>query len=55
MSKTTAHTVCRLCGGSGLPQYTVAPAKKLPALCAPFVRSSADVVVPLPRPLPLAA
>lgn len=47
--------VCRLCGGSGLPQRRVAPARKPPAVCTPFVRPSADVVVLLPRPLPLAA
>ena len=55
MSKSTAHTVCRLCGGSGLPQHPVVVAKKLPVLCTPFVRPSADVVVPLPQALPLAA
>jgi hypothetical protein len=55
MSKITARTVCRLCGGSGLPQHPVVVAKKLPALCTPFVRPSVDVDVPLPRPLPLAA
>ena len=55
MSKTTARTVCRLCGGSGLPQQPVVVAKKLPALCTAFVRPSADVVVLLPQALPLAA
>ena len=55
MSKSTAHTVCRLCGGSGLPQHPVVVARKPPALCTAFVRPSADVVVPMPQPLPLAA
>ncbi len=55
MSKSTAQTVCRLCGGSGLPQQSVVVAKKLPALCTPFVRTAADVVVLLPQALPLAA
>jgi hypothetical protein len=55
MSKFTARTVCRLCGGSGLPQHPVVVAKKLPALCTPFVRPSAAVVVLLPQALPLAA
>ena len=47
MSKSTAHTVCRLCGGSGLPQHPVVVARKPPALCTAFVRPSADVVVPM--------
>lgn len=55
MSKNTARTVCRLCGGSGLPQRPVVVAKKLPALCTAFVRPSADVVVLMPQALPLAA
>ena len=55
MSNHTARTVSRLCGGTGLPQPTVALAKKPAALLAPFVRSPVDVVVPLPQPLPLAA
>ena len=56
MSKTSVRTECRLCGGSGRPQPRVAPTRKLPALlCAPFVRPAVDVVVQLPRPLPLAA
>lgn len=38
MSKSTAHTVCRLCGGSGLPQHPVVVARSLRP-CAP--RSSA--------------
>ena len=55
MSKSTAQTVCRLCGGSGLPQHPVVVARKPPALCTAFVRPSADVVVPMHQPLPLAA
>ena len=55
MSKSTAHTVCRLCGGTGLPQRPVVLAKKPAALLTAFVRPSVDVVVPLPQPLPLAA
>ncbi len=50
-----SHIVCRLCGGSGLPQRVVAQVRKPPAVCAPIVRPSADVVVTLPRALPLAA
>ncbi len=38
-----------------MPQHPVVKAKKPPALCTAFVRPSVDVVVPLPRPLPLAA
>lgn len=55
MSNSTAHTVCCLCGGSGLPQRPVVAARKPPALCTALVRPSADVVVPMPQPLPLAA
>lgn len=55
MSKSTAYTVCRLCGGSGLPQQPVVVARKPAALCTAFVRPPVDVVVPLPQPLPLAA
>lgn len=60
MSKTSVRTVCRLCGGSGLPQPLVAPARKPAALlCTAYGRPPVDVVVllprPLPRPLPLAA
>jgi hypothetical protein len=47
--------VCRLCGGSGLPQRPVVATRRPPALCAAFVRPPVDVVVLLPRPLPRAA
>ena len=44
-SNTSRHVACRLLGGSGRPQFVAVPARKLPALCAPFSRPPADAVV----------
>ncbi len=49
-----AKTVCRLLGGSGRPALRVVRSK-IPALLLPPRRSSAEVVVLHPEPLPLAA
>lgn len=54
MSNHTARSVCRLLGGTGLPQPMVAQAKKPAALLTAPARPAADVIVQL-RPLPLAA
>ena len=43
-SNTSRHVACRLLGGSGRPQLVAVPARKLPALCAPFNRTPADAV-----------
>ena len=43
-SITSRHVACRLLGGSGRPQFVAVPARKLPALCAPFGRTPADAV-----------
>ena len=47
-SNPSRHVACRLLGGSGRPQLVAVPARKLPALCAPFSRTPADAVVRLP-------
>ena len=44
-SNPSRHVACRLLGGSGRPQIVAVPARKLPALCAPFSRTPADAVV----------
>ena len=41
-SNPSRHVACRLLGGSGRPQIVAVPARKLPALCAPFSRIPVD-------------
>ena len=52
---STSRTVCRILGGSGGPQPSSVPTRKLPVLCAPLSRYQANAVAPrlaLPPALP---
>ena len=55
MSKSAPQRVCILLGGTGRALPPEPATRKICTLCTAFVRPSVDVVVPLPRPLPLAA
>ena len=55
MSMSAPQRVCIMLGGTGRALPLELPTRKICALCAAFVRPSGYVVVPLPRPLPLAA